>query len=69
MIKVKTVESKITPEKKNIIISDVKIDGDKLVDEEGSIAQRLLDEVDGLADTFTLKITLELPEDEVGSEE
>lgn len=69
MIKVKTVESKITPEKKNIIISDVKIDGDKLVDEEGSIAQRLLDEVDGLADTFTLKITLELPEDEVGSDE
>jgi hypothetical protein len=69
MIKVKTVESKITPEKKNIIISDVKIDGDKLVDEEGSIAQRLLDEVDGLADTFTLKITLELPEEEVGSEE
>ena len=69
MIKVKTVESKITPEKKNIIISDVKIDGDKLVDEEGSIAQRLLEEVDGLADTFTLKITLELPEDEVGSEE
>lgn len=69
MIKVKTVESKITPEKKNIIISDVKIDGDKLVDEEGSIAQRLLDEVNGLADTFTLKITLELPEEEVGSEE
>jgi hypothetical protein len=69
MVKVKTVESKITPEKKNIIISDVKIDGDKLVDEEGSIAQRLLDEVDGLADTFTLKITLELPEEEVGSEE
>ena len=69
MIKVKTVESKITPEKKNIIISDVKIDGDKLVDEEGSIAHRLLEEVDGLADTFTLKITLELPEEEVGSEE
>ena len=69
MIKVKTVESKITPEKKNIIISDVKIDGDKLVDEEGSIAHRLLEEVDGLSDTFTLKITLELPEEEVGSEE
>ena len=69
MFKVKSVESKVTPEKKNITISDVKIDGDKLVDEEGSIAQRLLDEVDGLADTFTLKITLELPEEEVGSEE
>ena len=69
MIKVKTVESKITPEKKNITISDVKISGDMLVDEEGSIAQRLLDEVNGLADTFTLKITLELPDDEDGSEE
>ena len=68
MFKIKNTIPNNKP-KKNITISDVKIDGDKLVDEEGSIAQRLLDEVDGLADTFTLKITLELPDDEVGSDE
>ena len=36
MFKVKEVDSKITPAKKNITISGVKIDGSTLVDEDGS---------------------------------
>lgn len=63
MFKVKDVESKVMPSKKNITISDISINGDMLVDEEGSIAQRLKEEIGDLADSFTMKITLELPED------
>ena len=64
MFKVKDVEGKITPSKKNITISDIRFDGDILVDEEGSIAQRLKEAISGVADTFTIKVSIELPEEE-----
>ena len=60
MFKVKEVDSKVTPAKKNIIISGVKIDGSTLVDEDGSIVDKLADEIGN--DEFTIKISIELPD-------
>jgi len=64
MIKVKDVDSKWSPRKKNITIENIRVDGDKFVDEEGSIADRLLDTLPSGKDTqFTIKISLELPDE------
>lgn len=62
MFKVKEVDSKITPAKKNITISGVKIDGSTLVDEDGSIVDKLADEIGN--DEFTIKISIELPDED-----
>lgn len=65
MIKVKDVDSKWSPRKKNITIENIRVDGDKFVDEEGSIADRLLDTLPGGKDTqFTIKISIELPDEQ-----
>ncbi|MSS07026.1 hypothetical protein FYJ38_00025 [Clostridium sp. WB02_MRS01] len=65
MIKVKDVDSKWSPRKKNITIENIRVDGDKFVDEEGSIADRLLDALPSGKDTqFTIKISIELPDEE-----
>lgn len=61
MFKVKEVESKVTPAKKNITISGVKIENNTLVDEDGSIMSKLADEMSN--EEFTIKISLELPEE------
>ena len=61
MFKVKEVESKVTPAKKNITISGVKIENNTLVDEDGSIMSKLADEMGN--EEFTIKISLELPEE------
>jgi len=72
MLKIKETESKVTLAKKNITISDIKFSGDTLVDEEGSITARLKDALGDNIDTFTLKISIELLEedsDDEGTEE
>lgn len=61
MFKVKEVESKTTPAKKNITISGVKIENNTLVDEDGSIMSKLADEMGN--EEFTIKISLALPEE------
>ena len=61
MFKVKEVESKVTPAKKNITISGVKIENNTLVDEDGSIMSKLADEMGN--EEFTIKISLELSEE------
>lgn len=61
MFKVKEVESKVTPAKKNITISGVKIENNTLVDEDGSIMSKLADEMGN--EEFTIKISLELPDE------
>ena len=64
MIKVKDVDSKWSPKKKNITIENIKVDGDRFVDEEGSIMDRLVEALpDGEDTTFTIKISIELPEE------
>jgi len=64
MIKIKDVDSKWSPRKKNITIENIKVDGDRFVDEEGSIMDRLLDALpNGKDTTFTIKISLELPDE------
>lgn len=64
MIKVKDVDSKWSPRKKNITIENIRVDGDRFVDEEGSIMDRLIDALPGGKDTtFTIKISIELPDE------
>ncbi|RFZ78235.1 hypothetical protein DS742_14050 [Lacrimispora amygdalina] len=64
MIKVKDVDSKWSPRKKNITIENIRVDGDKFVDEEGSIMDRLVEALpNGEDTTFTIKISLELPDE------
>lgn len=64
MIKIKDVDSKWSPRKKNITIENVRVDGDRFVDEEGSIVDRLVDTLPSGKDTqFTIKISIELPEE------
>lgn len=65
MIKVSESKSKTTPAKKNITISDVGIMNEVLVDEEGSIINRLIQTLPYGEDTkFTIKISLELPDED-----
>lgn len=64
MLKVKDVDSKWSPRKKNITIENIRVDGDKFVDEEGSIVDRLVDTLpDGKDTQFTIKISIELPDE------
>lgn len=64
MIKIKEVDSKWSPKKKNITIENIRVDGDKFVDEEGSIMDRLVEALpNGEDTTFTIKISLELPDE------
>lgn len=64
MFKIKEVEEKVTPSKISIAISDIHVDGDMLVDEEGNIAQRLKEAIGDVAETFTIKVSIELPTEE-----
>lgn len=63
-INVKDIESKTTTAKRNITIKDVSIVKNTLVDEQGNIIGRLIDAIGDYADSFTIKITIDMPEDE-----
>jgi len=65
MVKVKNVESKVSPSKINITATDIAVVNGVFEDENGNIAQ----EIDAIlkengVDTFTLKISIELPTEE-----
>ena len=69
MVTVKDVCSKITPPKKQITITDVGIKDGNFIDEEGNIADRLVDVLpDGEDTNFIIKITINMPIDEDVSE-
>ena len=69
MVKVNNSDSKITPPKKRITITDVTIDGDIFADEDGNIIERLIDELpDGAKTKFDIKITIDLPMNDNNSE-
>ena len=65
MLKYKDTEKKISFPKRSITISDVKISNNELIDEEGTIIERLKDILPNKEETiFTVKISLELPDEE-----
>lgn len=61
--KVSVSKERVTPAKKNITVSNVSIDNKMFVDEEGNIAERLLEELPEGVNQFDIKITVE-PESE-----
>lgn len=63
MIKYKDSEEKINKPKRTITISNVRISEKEIIDEDGTIIERLLNILPNKENTsFTIKITLELPE-------
>lgn len=64
MFKTKDTESKMSEAKRTITVDNVYVDEDRLCDEEGSIAQGILQNLPEGIDMFTIKITVKLPEDD-----
>lgn len=64
MIKVKNTEKKTTVPKRNITISNVSIVDGKFVDEDGDIISRLIDDLPNPDEEFTIKISIELDDEE-----
>jgi hypothetical protein len=64
MVTHKDVEPKVTAGKRNILIKDVSIDGELLVDENGSIAPELKKNLPDWVHKFDMKISIELPDEE-----
>jgi len=69
MFKVKNTESKKTVAKRNITISGVKIDGGKFYDESGDITANLISALPDPEMEFTIKISIELDDEEETEEE
>lgn len=65
MFKVKNTESKKTAAKRNITISGVMIENGKFYDENGDITPNLIEALPDPNMEFTIKITIELDDDEV----
>lgn len=63
MIKFKDSERKMSDAKRAITITNVYIDGDMLCDENGPIAQGILEKLPTEIEEFTVKITVVLPEE------
>lgn len=64
MIKVKDTESKKTSPKRNITISGVSIVDNKFYDESGEIVEGVLDALPDPSTEFTIKISIELPDED-----
>ena len=64
MLDFKDTESKVTKARRNVKITNVRIDGDNLVDEEGMLGERLANVLPVGIDSFDMKITFDLPEDD-----
>ena len=65
MFKVKNTESKKTVAKRNITISGVTIENGRFYDENGDITPNLIEALPDPNMEFTIKITIELDDDEV----
>jgi hypothetical protein len=68
MVTYKDTEKKTTSPKRNIKIEGVRVDGDYLTDECGNIASAVKEVLPPGVEEFTIKITLELPEEEEPNE-
>ncbi len=64
MITVKDAPGRVSKPKRNITIDGVTVEDGQLVDEMGNIAEAVADALPDGATTFTIKITIDLPEDE-----
>ena len=64
MFKTKDTEPKMSEAKRTITVENVYVNGDMLCDEEGSIAQGILQNLPDGIDAFTIKITVKFPEDD-----
>lgn len=64
MIKFKDSASRVTPGSRNITIDGVRIEGGKLVDEAGDIVSALAETLPDSVNEFTIKIKIELPNEE-----
>ena len=64
MITYKDTERKTSTPKRHIKIEAVSVEGDQLCDEEGNIAQRLADALPEGVEEFTIKVSINLPDDE-----
>lgn len=64
MITYKDTQPKITTPKRNIKVEGVSISNGYLVDENGSIADRIKDALPSGVEDFTIKIQVLLPEED-----
>lgn len=69
MLQIKETPSKVSAPKKTITVKGAIVDNLKFVDETGDITSEVLSAIPDEFETIDIKITLELQEDEVGSDE
>ena len=63
MVSYKDTEKKMTTPKRTIKVDCVSIEDGVLCDEDGAIAERIADALPNGVEEFTLKITINLPEE------
>lgn len=64
MVKFKDSAPRTTTGSRNITVEGVRIEGGKLVDESGDIVSALADSLPDGVEEFTMKIKIELPDEE-----
>ena len=66
MFKVKEVESKVTPKKKNLELKNISVKDLKLIDTDTGedITEQVVAEIPVGSDTVDFKLSFELPDDE-----
>jgi hypothetical protein len=64
MVKYKDSVARVTLGSRNIVVDGVRIEDGKLVDEMGDIASALANTLPEGVEEFTIKIKIELPEEE-----
>lgn len=66
MFKVKEVESKVTPKKKNLELKNISVKDLKLIDTDAGedITEQVVAEIPVGIDTVDFKLSFELPDDE-----
>lgn len=71
MIKITNTESKTTPAKKNIALKNISVKDLRLIDTDTGedITQTVVDELPDGVDTVDFKITVEIPDGSIGSNE
>ena len=69
MLSIKETPSKVSAPKKTITVKGAIVKDLKFFDETGDITSDVLSAIPEEFESIDLKITLELPEEEVGSEE
>ena len=65
MVSIKETESKVTAAKKNITIKDAIVKELRFVDETGDVTEQVLSAIPKGFETINVKISLELPDEDV----